>query len=1487
LRQFLSRRLPDYMLPSAFVLLDALPLTPNGKLDQRALPAPDTARPAFENAFIAPRTAAEQTLATIWARVLKREQIGIHDNFFALGGDSIRGIEVVAATQAAGLAITVQHLFLHQTIAQLATVAEPESPDAAAAAPLADKPFSLISAADRAQLPDDVEDAYPLTLLQAGMVFHSQLHPDAGVYHDIFSFHLRGQLDLDVFDQVVQQVIDRHQALRIAFDMQRYQQPLQLVYRHAPVAVGVDDLQALDPAAQEQALERWMERERRHAFELERPPLARFMFHRRSRASFQFSFSFHHAILDGWSVALLLTELFQRYMAQLHGQPEPAPPLQASFGSFVALEQAARSASDQREFWQRKLGDHPPLSLPPAPPAPEPYSGPRQALIEPAVALGLQQLAAELSVPLRSVLLTAHLAVLRLLSGQRDVITGLVTNGRPETLDGERILGLFLNSVPFQLRVGRQSWRELIAATFAAEQELLPYRRYPLAQMQRDQGGRPLFETLFNFVHFHVYQQLQNVPGLQLVGEQVFAKTNFALDVTFSVSPASAQIALLLDYNERIGPQRAGALLDAYVGVLQQIATEPASRYSAARLLPAAERRLLLSYGRRTPIDQAEACLHELIAAQAARTPDALAVVYEQQTLSYAALDRRANQLAHQLRALGVGPETIVGVCLQRSLDLVVALLAVLKAGGAYLPLDPAYPAERLQFMLQDSAAAVLITHETLAPLAVEQIGLLQLDRDAAAIERQPATAPPVVVDPAHPAYLLYTSGSTGQPKGALISHAAIVNHMQWMQARFPLTAADRVVQKTPFSFDASVWEFYAPLLAGARLVLARPGGHQDPAYLAELIATEQITILQMVPSLLRLLLDEPLLHECACLRRLFCGGEALPVDLVRRAQALLPATAIINVYGPTETTIEATFWECPPVAADATISIGRPITNAYVAVLDDDLEPTPIGVAGELYIGGAGLARGYLNRPALTAEKFLPDPWSAQPGARLYRTGDLARYLPDGDLEYLGRRDTQIKLRGLRIELGEIESALRQHPAVRDAAVLVRADGTSGKRLTAYIVPGVRGQESGVREESSEPSALAQRAPLQPSALRQFLAQRLPDYMLPAAFVELDALPLTPSGKLDQRALAQHAITRPQRPTKQLRPPRDEIELRLVQLWEELLDTRPIGVHDHFAELGGDSLRAVRLRALIEQRFGQALPLTAIFQASTVAELALLLREAQPDHPWSPLVALQPHGHRPPLFLVHPGGGTVLCYADLTRRLGPDQPVYAFQSRGLEPDQTPHTTIEAMASDYLAALRQVQPHGPYHIGGWSLGGAVAYELARQLDAAGDAAQLVLIDSYLTAPHEPEPDALALLIGFVRDLGAQLGRTLALPLDTIAALPAAERLRFVLDHAQQQGLTADVGPDQLQRLAAVFEANLRAQLRYQPQPCATPIVQLRAAESQPDPAARSWQTLSPHVETMTLPGNHYTLLREPHVALLAERIEARLSAQTETRSARE
>ena len=1197
LRAHLEQRLPSYMIPPAFVPLDGLPLTPNGKLDRKALPDPDPATARAEVEHVAPETPAERILAQVWSEVLGVAQVGSLDNFFALGGDSILSIRVLARARDLGLSMTLQQIFQHQILGELARVLSTGEPETGLV-PL--EPFELISEADRRLLPGAVEDAYPLARTQAGMLFHTQLNPGTAVYHDIVSERLRGPFDEDAFHRSLARAVARHPALRTAFELRETSEPLQLVYRHVTAPLAIEDLRGLSEPERERTVAAWLEAERYRDFDWSCPPLLRFHVHRLADDVFQHTLSFHHSVLDGWSAATLRTELFHSYMAMAEGRELPEePPPAAAFRDSVRLEREALASAETRAFWQRLLAEAPPNRLPRWPhvrPA-APRANDHFVPVDSEATEALRQAARQTGVPLKSLLFAAHLAVVARVCGEPDVVTGLVVHGRPEQEGGTEALGLFLNTVPFRLRLGGETWSELARKAFELERDMLAHRRLPLGEIQSAAGGQEMFETAFGVTQFHVYQEVRKAGGLQSLSNYGYEETNFPLGTNCTLDIEGAWISLRLNYSDaEVSPEQVRAVGACYAQALAALAAHPERPHHESSLLSEEEQRQVLTVwsdgGPASPRVNAARLFEE----RARTIPEEVAVAGDDSRLTYGELDRRANQVARALRLWGVGPEVPVAVCLDRSPDLLIGLLAIWKAGGAYVALDPAYPLERLLLLLKDSQAAVLLTTELLLeslPSQVDQIPILRLDGDVWLIDAQEDSPLPETADAESSAYLIYTSGSTGAPKGVVVPHGGLGNLAAAQTRLFDVRPGDRVLQFASLSFDASVSEILMALLGGAELHLSSPSRLLPGPGLIDLLAERRITHLTLPPSVLAVLPEAGLPD----LRVLVVAGEACPSELVRRWSGGPGGRRVIDAYGPTEATVCATAGDVSsPGAEGGRPRIGPPIDGVRVLVLDSWLQPAPTAVPGEIYLGGAGLARGYRGRPDLTAERFVPDPFATAPGARLYRTGDLGRWLPGGDLDFVGRADQQLKIRGFRIEPGEVERALLQHSQVREAVAGAYQAGTD-RRLAAWVVP--RG-----RDEEKASDSLA-------AGLQDFLRTRLPEPMVPSAIVVLDALPLTPSGKLDRRALPDPERARQGREEDSYDPPRTEIESQLAALWQEVLGAERVGRSDRFLQLGGHSLVAMQLILRIRSAFGIELPLNVLY-SSTLEEMAVAVANAR-----------------------------------------------------------------------------------------------------------------------------------------------------------------------------------------------------------------------------------------------------------------------------------
>jgi amino acid adenylation domain-containing protein len=980
----------------------------------------------------------------------------------------------------------------------------------------------------------------------------------------------------------------------------------------------------------------------------------------------------------------------------------------------------------------------------------------------------------------------------------------------------------------------------------------LPFERLVEAlQPVRTLSYTPLFQVMFALQNASVSNlELPELTLSPLANNNETSK----YDLTLFVEEGEGGLAGSVEYNtDLFDASTITRMMTHFQKLLAGVVDDPDQRLSKLSLLEEAEQQqLLVTWNQTQSGHPASGCIHELFEAQAERTPQAIAVVFDEQRLTYQELNQQANELAHYLQSLGVGSETLVGVCLERSLEMVVGLLAILKAGGAYVPLDPHYPPERVAFMLADTQAPLLLTQERLLPgLPDHDAQVVCLDREWKTMVASQSTENPASgVMSANLAYIIYTSGSTGQPKGVAIEHGNAVALLEWARDAFTLEELGGVLASTSICFDLSVFELFLPLSCGGKIILV-----ENVLHLPGLPLAEAVTLINTVPSAMAELVAVKGIP--ASVRTVNLAGETLKNTLAQRIYEQETVQRLFNLYGPSEDTTYSTFTLVEKESRSEP-SIGRPVANTQAYILDKNWQPTPIGVPGELYLGGAGVARGYLNRPALTAERFVPDPFSDRPGAHLYKTGDLGRYRPDGSIVFLGRMDHQVKIRGFRIELGEIEATLIKHEAIRDGVVVAREDAAGDKSLVAYFAPaGLPG-----------PS---------PSELRRFLKQKLPDYMIPTTFLELEALPLTPNGKVDRKALPV-----PDQSRLELQEvfvaPRNVLELELARIWEDILGTRPIGVRDNFFNLGGHSLSAVRLMSRIQKWSGQQLPLSILFQGATVERLATILRQQTTSLPSSPLVAIQPAGSKHPFFCVHPGGGGVMCYFGLARKVDLDRPFYGFQAPGLSGEQEPYTRIEEMASAYIERLRTVQAAGPYLLGGWSMGGVVAFEMAQQLQVAGEAVGLLaLMDTRVPRLNgETAINDTSLLFSFAQDIGLSADDFNLSP-DDFQQLRGDEQLNYVLKQARiSNKLSMDIELGEIHRLFDVFKTNVRAMLNYQPQSYPGQIALFKASEQLTGNGMSEdfgWGNVaSGGIEVYMVPGSHFTMLGEPHDQVLAERL---------------
>ncbi|MBE8998848.1 non-ribosomal peptide synthase/polyketide synthase [Nostoc sp. LEGE 12447] len=1216
LRQFLKAKLPDYMVPNAIVILESLPLTPNGKVDRRALPTPDL-HSERQDKFVAPRNPMEEMLALLWTQVLKVELLGIHDNFFELGGHSLLATQLVSRIRNLfKVELALRELFARATVAELAqSIRQLQQQD--------------LELSERPILPKVRDAELPLSYAQQRLWFLDQFEPNSAFYNIPMALRLVGNLNQPALEQSLQEIIHRHEALRTNF-ITVDGKPSQIIQTKREQGTGnreqgtvsIVDFKDLSTNEQEIASKQLARQQAIEPFDLANGALIRTTLLVLSETEHILLVCMHHVVSDGWSMGVFVQELAALYDAYAQGQPSPLAPLPIQYADFAIWQREwlqGNVLQNQLTYWQQQLANAPALlSLPTDRPRPavQTFAGAYQKFALSAKLTGrLIQLSQKQGVTLFMTLLAAFDTLLYRYTGAEDILVGSPIANRDRS-EIEGLIGFFVNTLVMRTDLaGNPSFSELLTRVREIAMEAYSHQHLPFEmlvealQPERDLSHTPLFQVMFT---------LQNAPisTVELnqlsVSSTLIEGTTAKFDLTLSMENTADGVVGVWEYStDLFDASTIERMTGHFVTLLEGIIANPQQSISQLPLLTEVEQQQLLVEWNDTQVDYPQnKFIHQLFEEQVARTPDAVAVAFENEQLTFQQLNSRANELAHYLQSLGVGADVLVGICLERSLLMVVGLLGILKAGGAYVPLDPDYPSDRLSFMLEDAQVRVLLTqHQLKEKLPQHQGQVVCLDTDWQFISQSSQKNPITTVQASNLAYVIYTSGSTGKPKGAMNTHLGICNRLLWMQQAYQLTALDCILQKTPFSFDVSVWEFFWPLITGARLVVAKPGGHKDSAYLVNLILEQQVTHVHFVPSMLQVFLEEQNLENCRSLKRVICSGEALPVELQERFFARLECE-LHNLYGPTEAAIDVTYWQCFPNGNLRTVPIGRAIANTQIYILDEHLQPVPVGVAGELHIAGVGLAKGYLNRPDLTTDKFIPNPFSREvgeqgskgakilpnsqslvPNPQLYKTGDLARYLPDGTIEYIGRIDNQVKIRGFRIELGEIEVLLNQCEDVQASCVIAREGTTGDKCLVAYVVP----------HQHSKPTT---------NELRQFLKAKLPDYMVPSAFVILESMPLTSNGKVDRRALPAPDLSSEIK--DKYVAPRTPIEEILAQTWSQVLQLPQVGIHDNFFELGGHSLLATQLVSRIRNIFKVELPLRELFAAATLAELAREIEQLQ-----------------------------------------------------------------------------------------------------------------------------------------------------------------------------------------------------------------------------------------------------------------------------------
>jgi amino acid adenylation domain-containing protein len=1191
LHNFLKAKLPEQAIPSAFVFLKNLPLTANGKIDREKLPAPEQIRPELSETFVPPRDRTEEIIAGIWAEILAVEQVGIHDDFFELGGHSLLATQVVSRiSKNLQVEISLRQFFDAPTIADLAlAIAQTSTKNA----------LTQIQRQSR-------DSHFPLSFAQQRLWFLAQLEPNNPFYNQPSALRLTGRLQIAILKQSLQEIIGRHETLRTNFILVDGQ-PVQLINKVIDLTMPVVNLEALAPSTQEQEIENLAIQEAQRTFNLEQDLLLRVTLLRLSLEEHIVLFTTHHIVSDGWSTGILVQEIATLYEAFASGNSSPLPELPIQYADFAVWQRQWLTADvleGQLNYWQKQLSNSLPLNLPTDRPRPiiPTYQGNTQTFVlSESLTKALKTLSQQEGVTLFMTLLAAFKVLLYRYSHQDDLVVGtpIANRNRAEI---ERLIGFFVNTLVLRTNLsGNPSFRELLQRVREGTLEAYTHQDLPFEQLvetlqiERHLNRNPLFDVMFALQN--APEEKLELPGLTLSSLSEESQTAI-FDLTLSINETEQGLEGSMEYStDLFDTATIERMLGHFQVILEAIAAAPEQRLSDLPLLTPTEQQQLLIEWNHTQTDYPKnLCIHHLFEAQVEKTPDAVAVVFEDQQLTYRELNNRANQLAHYLQQLGVKAEVKVSIYLERSLEMSVAILGVLKAGGTYIPIDPNYPRERVAIILEDAQVKLILSQSHLEiELSSSQSKWINLDRSSHLITQQSTKHCLNAIDSQNLAYVIYTSGSTGKPKGVAVSHTALVNYTLEIAKQFQIEATDRMLQFASVGFDVVIEELFPTWIRGATVVLSSNTDVLSYREFQQLIEKEQLTVFELPTAYWhQWVLDrfETQGDIPSCVRLVIVGGERISSERLKQWQKF--STPLVHVYGLTETTVTSTLYPLPSNTETLKVKelpIGKAIANTQIYLLDSKLQPVPVGVPGELYIGGIGLARGYLNRAEMTAQRFVPHPFSQQPGARLYRTGDLARYLPDGNIEYIDRIDYQVKLRGFRIELGEIESVLLQLPEIRDCVVIDREDTPGQKRLVAYLVT------------ESQQLAIAQ--------LQTFLKQQLPNYMIPSAFVQLEAFPLTPNGKVNRRALPIPDPTQFEL-EETFVAPRSPLEEAIAEIWCQVLNIERVGIHNNFFDLGGHSLIATQVVSRLRDTFQVELPVRSIFESPTIAELAVAVVQNQ-----------------------------------------------------------------------------------------------------------------------------------------------------------------------------------------------------------------------------------------------------------------------------------
>lgn len=1475
LREFLLKSLPEYMVPVAFVILAKLPLTPNGKIDRKALPAPAENRLESGARFVEAHTSTEIVLAKIWGDLLGVERVGIHDNFFALGGHSLLAVRIAFRIRdALKTDMPVKLISEFPTIAGLAQAVEKS---------VKQKPVRPV------QWPARKESAtkFPASFSQEQLWFIDQLEPGRSVYNVPLAIRLNGLLDSAALQQSLNQLIRRHEVLRTTFPSGGV--PMQCVAAELILELRVVNIESFPETAREAEVQRRLLQEAGRPFDLSCGPLLRAELFKLGDELHILLLTIHHIVFDGWSVDVLLRELAAGYATFCEGRSFelPAPPMQ--FADFAAWQRELLTGEvieQHLDYWRKQLAGVPTvLELPTDKPRPlvADHCGAHQVFELPKeMTDALGELGRRQGTTIFVTMLATFQTLLHRFSGQPSLLVGSPMSGR--TLkESEDLIGFFMNALPLKADFsGNPPFIELLRAAHQTVWEAQDHQELPFEKLvaelqpQRDLSRNPIFQAAFVFENESLVTQRTG----SLKWESEFVRiAHVKFDLTLTLIGKNGGLRGVLEYATGIfEPETIRRLAENYLNLLADIVADPQQPVSNLKLLSAAERnRLLIGWNNTAADYPRDQTIHQLFEAQTLKTPDAVAVLCDDKQLTYRELNLRANQVAHRLRVFGIGPDTLVGIYVERSLELVVGLLGVLKAGGAYVPLDIKNPKPRLQQQLKD-IKALLTKADLLAQLPAFAGVVVCFDRDRQELSRLSESNPKPVGTSENLAYVIFTSGSTGVPKGVAIRHRNLVNYTHFISRRLGLETFPNGLK---FAFVSTVAAdlgntcIFPALLSGGSLNVVNEETAMNPEGFARLVSQHAIDVLKITPSHLAALLAAKNPPAVLPRRFLIFGGEALAPQLVQRIQQLRGTCRIINHYGPTETTVGSLTlgeedFDLERLPVNANVPIGRPIANTQAYILDAQLQPVPVGLRGQLYISGDGVAAGYFNHPELTTEKFIRNPFSLDSSARLYGTGDLARYLPDGRIEFLGRLDHQVKIRGFRIELGEIEAAIKEHPEVSQCVLVAQTNDSGDPRLVAYVVP------------SHPPS------PPAVDGWRDFLKRKLPDYMIPAAFVNLEKLPLNANGKLDRTALPawDWSSTRTA-PVNQFDLPRNPLELQMLLIWQRILKVKVISIHANFFDLGGHSLLAVQLVSEINQTLNRSLSIPAFFRSPTIEGIARTFEKDEHGNPEPKLIPLLPGDPGRSLFFLDASMGQCQLAQLLDIGLASFAtivPLSAATFQAASRNEVKNLpSVETLAAAHAALIQKHQPSGSCVLIGHSFGGLLAFEVAHQLQQQGRTVEMILLlDSWAAIPAWWRKLQVLSLARARKSIGFRLRHRWSK--NHQASPEAAGQKPSDVQPALASDLSVEVANQPIggvswEILERVYH---HARKNYQLRPLATRAIIFRAQHSEIahyyaiDPNLGWDGLLTRGLEVVETPGDHFSLLKRPHLLMLAEHIKQRL-----------